>query len=127
MKIIATTEYKKAIELLKSVLLQNDEKDELQLEIEKFLINRGELPKSVKYHTDPTGKCEVLCGKRIIAKAYVGFNNRTALNLGEKGYSIKILQGMNREETMKKIREDCPEFLIANDIPENYHPFLFSK
>jgi hypothetical protein len=37
---------KKAIELLKSVLLQGDEKDELQLSIEEFLIEAGELPKT---------------------------------------------------------------------------------
>lgn len=35
--------YKEAIELLKDVLLQNDEKDELQLKIESFLIANGEL------------------------------------------------------------------------------------
>jgi hypothetical protein len=36
--------YKTAIELLRLVLLQNDEKDELQLSIEKFLIDNGEIP-----------------------------------------------------------------------------------
>jgi hypothetical protein len=71
-----------------------------------------------KYHTDKTGKCEVLCGKTVIAKAYCGV---------EIGYSVRILQGMNREETMKKIAEDCPEFLKANNITENYYPLLFSK
>ena len=39
--------YKKAIDLLKQVLLQNDEKDELQLSIEKFLMDIGELKSEV--------------------------------------------------------------------------------
>jgi hypothetical protein len=69
----------------------------------------------VKYHTDPIGHCEVLCGKKVIARAYCGQN----------GYEVRILQGMDREATMQKIREDCPEFLIANDIPDNYYPMLF--
>jgi hypothetical protein len=34
---------------------------------------------------------------------------------------------MNREETMQKLRQDVPEFLKANDIPDNYWPLLFSK
>ena len=75
------------------------------------------MKKEIKYHTDPTGYCEVLCGKKVIARAYCG----------EDGNSVRILQGMNRDETMKKIREDCPEFLELNKIPENYHPLLFSK
>lgn len=75
------------------------------------------MKKEIKYHTDPTGHCEVLAGKRVIARAY----------LGDKGYSVRILQGMDREATMKKIAEDCPEFLKANNIPDNYRPLLFSK
>jgi hypothetical protein len=35
--------YKDAVELLKAVLLQGDEKDELQIKIEEFLIANGEL------------------------------------------------------------------------------------
>jgi hypothetical protein len=72
--------------------------------------------KEVKYHTDPTGKCEVLCGKKVIVRAYIGYD----------GYSVRVLQGLPREATMQKIREDCPEFLTANNIPDNYHPQLFS-
>ena len=37
------SKYQKAVELLKLALLQNDEKDELQLSIEKFLIENGEI------------------------------------------------------------------------------------
>ena len=73
------------------------------------------MKKEVKYHTDPTGHCEVYSGKTVIARAYIGFD----------GYSVRVLQGMDREAIMKKIREDCPEFLIANNIPENYYPLLF--
>ena len=75
------------------------------------------MTKEIKYHTDPTGNCEVLCKNTVIARAYVG---------GDHGYEVRILQGMPREETMQKIREDCPEFLKANNIPEHYYPFLFS-
>ena len=74
------------------------------------------MTKEIKYHTDPTGKCEVLCKKRVIARAYIGVGT---------GYSVRILQGMDRIATMKKISEDCPEFLKANNIPDNYYPLLF--
>jgi hypothetical protein len=70
-----------------------------------------------KYHTDPTGTFEVYCKNKVIARAYIGYS----------GHSIRILQGMNREETMQKLRQDVPEFLKANDIPDNYWPLLFSK
>jgi hypothetical protein len=76
-----------------------------------------QMQKEIKYHTDPTGRCIVYCKKIIIARSYVGDN----------GYSVKILQGMNRDKTMKKIADDCPEFLKANQISENYRPLLFSN
>ena len=75
------------------------------------------MTKEIKYHTDPTGHCEVLCKNTVIARAYVG---------GDHGYEVRILQGMDRITTMQKIREECPEFLTANKIPEHYYPFLFS-
>jgi hypothetical protein len=74
------------------------------------------MKKEIKYHTDPSGHCEVYAGKTLIARAYVG----------EDGYEVRILQGMDRKETMKKIKEDCPEFLEANNVPDNYRPHLFS-
>jgi hypothetical protein len=70
-----------------------------------------------KYYTDSSGKCEVYCKNKVIAKAYIGYS----------GHSIRILQGMPREETMQKLRQDVPEFLIANNIPDNYRPLVFSK
>jgi hypothetical protein len=76
------------------------------------------MKKEIKYHTDPTGHCEVLCKKTVIARAYVGGDIRN-------GYEVRVLQGMPREVTMQKIREDCPEFLTANNIPNNYYPKLF--
>jgi hypothetical protein len=76
------------------------------------------MKKEIKYHTDPTGHCEVFCKKIVIARAYVG---------GYNGYEVRVLQGMDRQATMKKIREDCPEFLKANNIPDNYHPLLFPE
>lgn len=68
-----------------------------------------------KYTTD--GKYSVFAGKTEIARSYVG----------EDGYAVKILQGMNRTDTIKKICEDCPDFAKANDITTAYHPYLFSK
>ena len=73
------------------------------------------MTKEIKYHTDPTGHCEVLYKKTVIARAY----------LGHEGYSVRVLQGMDRIKTLQKIREDCPEFLTANKIPDNYYPLLF--
>jgi hypothetical protein len=72
---------------------------------------------NTKYYTDPTGKCEVYCNHKCVARAYIGYSGR----------SIRILQGMNRETTMQKLKTDVPGFLEANDIPDNYYPLLFSK
>jgi hypothetical protein len=74
------------------------------------------MKKEIKYHADESGHCEVYAGRTIIARAYVG---------GDNGYEVRVLQGMDRMETMQKIREDCPEFLIANNVPDNYYPRLF--
>ena len=30
------------------------------------------MTKEIKYHTDPSGHCEVLCKNTVIARAYVG-------------------------------------------------------
>lgn len=60
----------------------------------------------MKYTTD--GKCEVFTGKKVIARSYV--------NVSTPGYEVRILQGMPRFETIKKICEDCPEFAKANNI-----------
>jgi hypothetical protein len=78
-------------------------------------ITENEVSETIKYHTDPTGHCEVLCKNTVIARTYCG----------QDGYEVRILQGMPREETMEKIREDCPEFLKANNIPDKYYPLLF--
>ena len=74
------------------------------------------MAKKIKYTTD--GSCEVYCGKTLIAQAYVG--NR----IGE--YEVRILQGMPRMETWKKIFEDCPEFAKANNMDINKVPKLFA-
>ena len=74
------------------------------------------MTKEIKYHTDPTGHCEVLCKNTVIARANVGV---------DYGYEVRVLQGLPREATMQKIKEDCPEFLTANNIPDNYSPKLF--
>lgn len=71
--------------------------------------------KNIKYTSD--GKCSVFCGKTEIARSYIGTN----------GYEVKVLQGMNRAEIIKKILQDCPDFAASNGIDENYYPYLFSK
>lgn len=68
-----------------------------------------------KYTSD--GECSVFCGTIEIARSYFGAH----------GYQVRILQGMPRSETIKKICEDCPEFAKANGIDENYYPKLFSR
>ena len=60
--------------------------------------------------------CEVFCGKKVIARAYLGV-----------GYEVRILQGMPRQETVDKIIADCPDFAKANNLTSNYIPKLFSK
>jgi len=68
----------------------------------------------MKYTSD--GKCEVKAGEKVIAKSYIGNN----------GYEVRILQGMNREATINKICIDCPDFATSNGITEAYYPKLFS-
>lgn len=67
------------------------------------------------YTTD--GKYCVYAGKKVIAKSYIG----------QDGYEVRILQGMPRMETVKKIIEDCPDFAAENDMKINIVPKLFSK
>lgn len=67
------------------------------------------------YTTD--GKYEVKLGKTVIAKSYLGID----------GYEVRILQGMNRKNTVEKIFTDCPEFAAANNMSRNVVPRLFSK
>ena len=68
-----------------------------------------------KYTTD--GKCEVFAGKKVIARSYLGSN----------GYEVRVLQGVPREEVIKRIVNECPDFAKANGITENYYPRLFAK
>lgn len=75
------------------------------------------MSKEIKYHADKSNKYSVFCGKIEIARTYLGSN----------GYEVKILQGMPRDATIKKICTDCPEFAQNNGINENYYPYLFSK
>ncbi len=65
-----------------------------------------------------TDNCEVLCGKKVIAHAYL----TTSF-----GYEVRILQGMPRQETVDKIITDCPDFATANNLTSNFRPKLFSK
>jgi hypothetical protein len=68
--------------------------------------------KNVIYTND---QYNVYAGKRIIAAAYVS-----------EVYPVRILQGMNRTETIKKICQDCPDYAKEYGITENYYPKLFS-
>jgi hypothetical protein len=40
---------------------------------------------------------------------------------------IRILQGMDRMETIQQIAKDCPEFLSENNWTVNQVPRLFSE
>ncbi len=71
--------------------------------------------KELKYTSD--GKYYVFAGKTLIAQSYVG----------NDGYEVRILQGMNRSQTIAKIVDDCPEFAKDNGIDKNYYAKLFSK
>lgn len=62
-------------------------------------------------------KYSVFCGKTEIARAYVG----------DKKDEIKILQGMPRKETIKKIIEDCPEYAKKYGLTSDYYPMLFGS
>lgn len=66
----------------------------------------------MKYTTDGN---QVFAGKKVIAQAMVG----------PEGYSVRIRQGMDREKTIQKICEDCPDFAESNGIDVNYYPKLF--
>ncbi len=68
-----------------------------------------------KYTSD--GKYEVLADDIVIARSYLNHDG---------SYMVKILQGMDRTKTIKKICEDCPDFAANNEIDENYYPYLFS-
>lgn len=76
--------------------------------------------KEKKFVYTSDGKYEVLAGKIVIARSYLNCNGE------ERRYEVKILQGMDRDATIKKICEDCPDFAKHNEITENYYPYLFS-
>ena len=69
----------------------------------------------VKYTTD--GKHSVYSGKTEVARSYVG----------NDGYEVRVLQGMDRMKTWDKVMTDCPEFAAANNMRPNYYPRLFSN
>lgn len=59
----------------------------------------------------------VWCGKIEIGRRYVK---------DEDGPDeLRILQGMNRSETIAKICRDLPELCKELGITENYYPYLF--
>ena len=70
----------------------------------------------MKYTTDKN-YCKIFAGKKVIARAYIGYH----------GYSVRILQGMDRTETIAKICKDCPVFAKEYGLTENYYPYLFAK
>lgn len=79
------------------------------------------MKKEIKYTSD--GKYSVYCGKKEIARSYIG--DDTMFSKG--GYEVRILQGMPREETRDKIIRDCPDFAKANDMNPNIVLKLFCK
>lgn len=75
--------------------------------------------KELVYTSD--GKYSVYAGDIQIARSYVALPN------SNRNFDVKILQGMDRTETIKKIIKDCPAFAKENEIDENYYPNLFSR
>ena len=69
---------------------------------------------NIKYTCD---SYEVFVGNKVIARSYLGHN----------GYEVCLLQGMNREQTVTKIIQDCPEFAKVNNLNSNTIPKLFKK
>lgn len=67
----------------------------------------------VKYISD---RFNVKCNDIVIARSYVG----------NCKIEVRILQGMPRMETWRKICKDCPDFVKECGLNENYHPLLFS-
>jgi hypothetical protein len=61
------------------------------------------------------GKFSVFCNGVEIARSYVG----------DDGYEVRVLQGVDREKVWEKIFVDCPEFASNNDMRRNYWPKLF--
>jgi len=72
--------------------------------------------KTITYTSD---LYQVYAGKKVIARAY--------FNTSIPHHRVRILQGMNRRETMIKICHDCPEFAKEYDLTPEYYPYLFSK
>lgn len=60
--------------------------------------------------------CHVLSGKTVVAISY----------LGEDGYTIKTLQGMDRDAIVNRIILECPEFAEANNVNTNKRYGVFS-
>ena len=69
----------------------------------------------MKYKSD---RYSVSIGKNIIAQLYVGGTLKG-------NNELRIKQGMPREEVIKKIIEDCPQFAKQYNLTEDYHPKLF--
>jgi len=75
----------------------------------------------MKYTCD---KYCVYCGKTVIAHTYVSDDTHRR-GTTKPHIEVRILQGMPRDETIKKIIKDCPEFVEETGINENYYPRLF--
>lgn len=65
-------------------------------------------------------KYSIFAGNSCIATLLVGGTLK-----GDN--ELVILQGMNREGTVKKIIKDCPEFSLEVGLTENYRPKLRSN
>jgi hypothetical protein len=47
--------------------------------------------------------------------------------VGDDGYEVRILQGMDRASTVAKILRDCPEWAEVNNLKSYSWPKLFTK
>jgi hypothetical protein len=63
------------------------------------------------------GNNEAYADKICVARMYLRHTGEPQLH---------ILQGMPREDTVKKLLADCPDFCVVNGITKNTYPLLFS-
>jgi len=89
---------------------------------------RNAIKQIIKEVTETKYTCDikkgiVYAGKTIIGRVFLLVKQG---NLGD-GKHFAILQGMNRDNTMNKIQQDCPEFCKHWEIPTNLYPDIATK
>lgn len=81
--------------------------------------------KGIIYVPYTADKYYVYSGKTVIAKTYVT-ERKGWIGIADF-VELRILQGMDRTNTIEKICRDCPEFCQEIGLKENYYPYLFAR